>query len=93
MLDGADPTDAQAAFDAATDLFETYTPAQVAAWKGKTGKAMRAEFIELAGILADYNEGWIGPGHCDEEPDSTFTGVTNTLVSTVFVDRRIPLMA
>jgi hypothetical protein len=94
MLDGADPTDAQAAFDAATELFKEYTPEEVALLKGKNGKELRAEFIELAGILADYNEGTTGPGHCDEEPEAFFTGdTTNTLVTAVFTDRRIPLVA
>ena len=51
---------------AAKALFKTYTPAQVAAMKGKTGNELRAEFIRLAQILDDYNNGLIGPGHCDE---------------------------
>jgi hypothetical protein len=34
--------------------------------KGKGLKKVRARFIELAGVLASYNEGVIGPGHCDE---------------------------
>ena len=65
MLNGADvPADVQDAFDQATVLFETWTPAQVGAWKGQQGE--RATFIALAQVLADYNEGVIGPGHCDE---------------------------
>ena len=28
--------------------------------------AVRKQFIALAGILGSYNEGLIGPGHCDE---------------------------
>jgi hypothetical protein len=66
QLNGADFTDAQAAFDAATDLFETYTPEYVAGLKGPAGNALRAQFIELAEILDDYNNGLIGPGHCSE---------------------------
>jgi len=67
MLNGASSTpEVVAAFDEATTLFETYTPAQIAALKGKNGNALRAQFIELADILADYNEGLSGPGHCDE---------------------------
>jgi hypothetical protein len=66
FLNGADFTDAQAAFDAATDLFETYTPEYVAGLKGPAGNALRAQFIELAEILDDYNNGLIGPGHCSE---------------------------
>jgi hypothetical protein len=67
QLDGAAvPPAVQTAINQATTLFNTYTDEQVAVWKGKVGKAQRAEFIALAGILASYNEGAIGPGHCDE---------------------------
>jgi hypothetical protein len=38
--------------------------------KGKNADPVRAEFLELAGILGDYNEGIIGPGHCDEDMTS-----------------------
>jgi len=64
-LSGADFTEAQKAFDEATALFETYTPEEVAKWRGNQGE--RREFVRLAGILTDYNEGLIGPGHCDFE--------------------------
>ena len=57
------PTDVQDAFDDATTLFETYTPSEVGGWRGNQGQ--RSTFIELAGILDDYNNGVIGPGHCD----------------------------
>ncbi len=66
FLNGADPSAAQAAFDEATALFETYTPEYVAALKGKAGNTLRAQFVSLATILDDYNNGYIGPGHCDE---------------------------
>lgn len=64
FLNGADPSAAQAAFDEATTLFNTYTPAQIAALRGNN--PVRANFIRLAGILGQYNEGYIGPGHCDD---------------------------
>ena len=35
--------------------------------KLKGNKAPRPAFISLAGTLASYNEGKIGPGHCDED--------------------------
>ena len=63
-LNGADFSAAQAAFDEATALFELYTPAQIAALRGNS--PVRANFIRLAGILGQYNEGYIGPGHCDD---------------------------
>jgi hypothetical protein len=66
FLNGADPSAAQDAFDEATDLFNTYTPEEVAGLKGKVGKELRAQFIDLAEILDDYNNGYIGPGHCSE---------------------------
>jgi hypothetical protein len=71
QLDGAAvPANVQAAIDDATELFQQYTPAQVAAAKGKGGKELRAQFTSLAGLLASYNEGLIGPGHCDEDGSS-----------------------
>ncbi len=73
FLNGSDPAAAQAAFDAATALFNTYTPAQVAALKGKAGNDLRSQFISLATTLDNYNNGLIGPGHCSEDSTS-FTG-------------------
>jgi len=64
FLNGADPTAAQAAFDAATTLFNTYTPAQIGALKGNN--ATRKLFLSLATTLDKYNNGLIGPGHCSE---------------------------
>jgi hypothetical protein len=72
MLNGASvPAAVQDAFDDATALFNTYTPAQIGALKGN--KAPRPEFISLAGILDAYNNGISGPGHCSDDggPDTT----------------------
>jgi hypothetical protein len=75
FLGGADPTDAQTAYDEAKILFETYTPADVAG-----DKDLKKEFKSYIDILTDYNEGEIGPGHCDdgeeEEEKSAFIGST-----------------
>lgn len=62
VLGGADPTAAAAAIAAAEALFNTYTPAQVAALPKNS--AVRAQFIALSGTLDSYNNGIIGPGHC-----------------------------
>jgi hypothetical protein len=67
FLNGADPTAAQAAFDAATILFNTWLPNQVAALRGPAGNTLRNQFTSLASILDEYNNGLIGPGHCSEE--------------------------
>ena len=65
QLNGAStPANVQTAINSATTLFNTYTPAQIAALKGNSN--VRAQFISLAGILGNYNEGIIGPGHCSE---------------------------
>jgi hypothetical protein len=69
-LAGADTSVITTELAAAETLFQTYTPAEIAALKGKNGNALRAEFIALAGTLASYNEGDIGPGHCDEDDTS-----------------------
>jgi hypothetical protein len=65
QLNGADFTDALDAFNSATYLFNNYTPDYVGGLKGKNGKKERQEWIELAEILDDYNNGIIGPGHCE----------------------------
>ena len=64
QLNDADFTAAQAAFDAATALFSnpTNTPAYVGGLKGSA----RNEWINLASTLDNYNNGFIGPGHCSE---------------------------
>ena len=64
FLNGADPTAAQTAFDEATALFQTYTPDEVAALKGRS--STRQMFISLTETLDNYNNGYIGPGHCSE---------------------------
>lgn len=64
QLNGADFSAAQSAFDQATTLFQTYTPADIALLKGS--HPVRTQFINLASILGQYNEGYIGPGHCDD---------------------------
>lgn len=61
FLNGADSTAAQDAFDAATALFDVYTPADVAGLKG----AAKHAWTNLATILDNYNNGLIGPGHCE----------------------------
>ena len=58
------PGPVSTAWDQATILFNTYTPLQVAAWKGSKGQ--RSTFLALAKILDDYNNGLIGPGHCPD---------------------------
>jgi hypothetical protein len=70
FLNDADPSAAQAAFDAATALFEQYGKDDFDKLKGKNAQAVRAQFLTLAGTLGSYNEGAIGPGHCDEDGNS-----------------------
>ena len=64
QLNGANFTAAQAAFDAATLLFNNpaNTPASVGALRG----GARNVWINLASTLDNYNNGLIGPGHCSE---------------------------
>jgi hypothetical protein len=66
FMNGADPSAVEDANGPAMVLLGLYTPEQVAEFKGKTGKDLRDQFISLAGILDDYNNGLIGPGHCSE---------------------------
>jgi hypothetical protein len=87
MLDGADESAITTAFSQATTLLNTYTPADIAKLKGKNGNALRAQFISLAGTLASYNEGLIGPGHCDEDAGSTAGGALTTFASATVTAR------
>ena len=73
VLAGADDTAIATAFADATTLFTTYTPAEIKALKGNN--PVRQQFIALAGTLGSFNEGLIGPGHCDEDGTSTALAV------------------
>jgi hypothetical protein len=65
QLNGASiPPEVLEAFNDATALLNTYTPVAIAGLKGNN--KTRKEFIDLAGILDDYNNGTTGPGHCSE---------------------------
>ncbi len=66
FLNGADPADAQEAFDDATILLDGADPNVVALLKGKA----RKPWTSAASVLDDYNNGTIGPGHCtDHSPE------------------------
>lgn len=63
VANGADPSALGATMNEANALFAEYTPSALLGKKGSD--PIRAEFVSLAGILASWNEGLIGPGHCD----------------------------
>ena len=66
VLNGASvPTEVSAAMSSAHALFNVHTPAEIGALKGNS--TLRKDFLNLASILASYNEGKIGPGHCSEQ--------------------------
>jgi hypothetical protein len=68
ILSGASSTaSVDAAIAWAENFFSTYTPTS---WP----KGLKSQIISNAGILGSYNEGLIGPGHCDE--DSTALSAT-----------------
>jgi hypothetical protein len=61
QLDGAASTPAvDAALTWATSFFSTYTPSSI------LSTAVRDQAIAAADVLDDYNNGDIGPGHCDD---------------------------
>jgi len=66
ILAGANPTEVQAAFDEATTLLKTNTPDDV-----KGNSELESKCVALGGTLDDYNNGRIGPGHCDEISSSS----------------------
>ena len=71
FLNGADPTDAQEAFDKAKVIFGKFTPRQVMnkIHRGRHGRRFKRKLIRLAKKLDDYNNGYTGPGHCDEDDE------------------------
>jgi hypothetical protein len=71
FLNGADPQDAQNAFDDATDLFNTYTPEHIGGLKGND--SLRQEFLGLKDILEQYNNGITGPGKCGSSETAAIT--------------------
>jgi hypothetical protein len=61
LLDGAASTaQVDAALAWATSFFSTYTPSS------SLSTTVRNQAIAYAGVLDDYNNGEIGPGHCDD---------------------------
>jgi len=64
-LGGASTTVVNSELTEAKNLFETYTPAQIGALQGNN--PTRKKFIGLSEILDKYNNGRIGPGHCDKQ--------------------------
>jgi hypothetical protein len=96
FLNGASPTAAQEAFDEAHSLFTNpvNTPAYVKKLK-KTNPALRQYWIDLAEVLDDYNNGDIGPGHCEDEGDRSadeLTGIINTKENVSFSAYPNPFM-
>jgi len=57
------PGEVSKAIIEAEKLFQQYTPAQIGSLKGSD--PVRQNFIEYATILDQYNNGKIGPGHCN----------------------------
>jgi hypothetical protein len=65
VLSGADPTAVSTALADAKALLEANAGTKTIDNKNPD----RDKAVTLAGILADYNEGEIGPGHCDDDDD------------------------
>ncbi|SMD42769.1 hypothetical protein SAMN00777080_1334 [Aquiflexum balticum DSM 16537] len=63
VLNGASPSAVSSELSAAEALFNTYTPAQIAA--ESPNSPLRAQMLTLASTLDNYNNGIIGPGHCN----------------------------
>jgi hypothetical protein len=80
-LGGTIPASVQDALDDGAAFLDTHDVNKDL--KGKDAKAIKAEAVALAGILADFNEGLTGPGHCDEDSTSALTATTTRLVADV----------
>jgi hypothetical protein len=65
VLNGADPTVVTTAIGQAETFLATY--ASTTAWT----KQQKQQMTQWAGLFGSYNEGTIGPGHCDEDLSSS----------------------
>lgn len=61
ILNNADPTSITETFNKATDFLTMYSPSDVDGVKG-----LEDQCVALGEILDRYNNGRIGPGHCDD---------------------------
>ncbi|MEL4454533.1 T9SS type A sorting domain-containing protein [Lutimonas vermicola] len=62
----ADPSDIASTFDEATKFLHENTPEEV-----NNNKDLQQMCVRLGGILDDFNNGRIGPGHCDDKDEYT----------------------
>ncbi len=60
VLNGADSAAVTTEMNQAAALLASYTPSS------SLSRSVRANFISLAGVLDNYNNGLVGPGHCSE---------------------------
>jgi hypothetical protein len=68
-IGGSIPAEVQTALNEGAALLDEWDGSEAGKSpdiKGKDAKAIRADFVYWAGILGAFNEGDIGPGHCDE---------------------------
>lgn len=61
------PLAVQIALAQAVTYFEKYDNAGTVPAANAISKADREQMVKLAGIIAAYNEGTTGPGHCDDD--------------------------
>lgn len=66
-LNGADVNDLNGALTTAEGLFNTYTPADIAGLRGNN--PTRKNFVNTAATLDAFNNGEIGPGHCNDQEE------------------------
>jgi len=72
MLNGASASAVISTFNESTDFLNTYTPNDV-----NYDQDLQSKAVELGGILDDYNNGIIGPGHCDNNESDKVAQDTN----------------
>ena len=63
QLNGADTSAISTELNTAGTLLSDNNPGTLT---GRGKLALRQTFVNLAGILDNYNNGIIGPGHCEE---------------------------
>lgn len=88
-IGGSVPSNVQTALVNGASLLDEYdgspNPNKNPDIKGKDAKDIRGQFVSIAGVLGSFNEGTIGPGHCDEPLVVSQTAQTSPLAGVVFL--------
>ncbi|MGI9530794.1 T9SS type A sorting domain-containing protein [Lutimonas sp.] len=92
LYNNSDPTDIAHIFKEASRFLEKYTPEDI-----RNNKNLQEKAVKLGGTLDEYNNGKIGPGHCDDndddddDDDESDTKVERTIIKETLHAKKIKI--